>query len=96
MSAIPFAGVFVGGGFYCIFGSKMDNSWTMYFSKIVQILMVLLMFVEIKNTQILARFVYGICIALTSPSSMSLITECTPGKYRGSVVPIPAISFGVT
>ena len=47
-------------------------------------------------TQMFARFVYGICTALTSPTSMSLIAECTPAKFKGRAVPMPTVVFGVT
>jgi len=54
------------------------------------------MFVENRYTQLLARLIFGMGIALTSPASMSLVTECTPASQRGRFVPIPANAFCVT
>ena len=96
MISIPFAGVFIGGFIYSIIGTKLNPSWTIFIAKIGQILMTMLMFVENRYTQLIARLVFGMGIALTSPSSMSLITECTPTRHRDRVVPIPANAFNIT
>ena len=96
MVSIPFAGVFIGGFIYSIVGSKINPSWTIFIAKIGQMLVTLLMFVENRYTQLFARLIFGMGIALTSPSSMSLITECTPSSHRDRVVPIPANAFNVT
>ena len=96
MVSIPFAGVFVGGFLFTLIGSKVNISWVILLAKIMQASVTVLMFFKNRWIMLFARFCFGIGIALTSPTSMSLVTESTPTVHKGRVVPLPANSFNLT
>ena len=97
ISSVPFLGICIGGFCTFLIGDRVAHpSMVIFIAKIAMFFCLCLSF--IKNIYVLigTRFIIGFMEAASSPSSMSLLMECTPTEHRGRIGAVPQNFFNIS